>query len=459
VTNIEEALVRIRKVSKPKSELGPFAILAWGAQSHVVELLESVFYLAFKGKTGAGKGTSLESACLIASNAVLLSVTTEAFLSTVLDEGRAVGIPEADKLVDRNPIVGKMLRDGYRRGAVAGLKVPRATGSGWDTTERSLFGPKAFDFHLSLDGHLLGRTIVVEMEPDESVDRALDAEKKARHLAPVRAWLALEAERVLHGWSKERVDALWDSAQFREEVGALGGKNGRDHVIGANLLLVCRVFGWEDYEAEIPRLIADRRPVQDSSDEAEVLDLLSEIVGSSITPETRVATSTLHEQVNEARGRLRLGSMSRKALGGVLTDLGFRKGVDWVRETSGGLRGQWVLRPFSVLTHLAHLTQSTNSGGSPPIADRLTVANVSDAPRAPHVAPAGLPGRPLADMCCSQGRDLIRLKKGVFIHADDLQTCYHPKSPDSPALPFGGGAGTTLHAIDTASSRPPREAA
>ena len=57
---------------------------------------------------------------------------------------------EADKLIQKYPAIASLLRNGYRRGVYYGFKVP-AEGKKWDTARRSLFGPKAFDFHTFLE--------------------------------------------------------------------------------------------------------------------------------------------------------------------------------------------------------------------------------------------------------------------------------------------------------------------
>jgi hypothetical protein len=459
VESLLQALARINRVSKPRDPLGTFAILAWSAQSYLIQILDSVFYLGFKGKTGAGKGTSLECACLLADRGTVLSTTTEAYLSTVLDEGRAIGIPEADRLLERNDIVGKILRDGYRRGAVAGLKVQRGEGGVWETAERSLFGPKAFDFHVSIDPHLLGRTIVIEMEPDNSVDRALDAEKKARHLAPVRDWLIRECARALREWSKDRVDALWEDPVFRDKVDKLGGKTGRDHVLGATLLLICQILGWFEYVAELPALISSRKAVEDWSEEAEVLEAIRSMAGETPSPELTLTTEEIHERINADRARLYLRPLSRKSLGRVLTDLGFRKGVDWLRETKGPARGRWLIRPLTILTQLTQVTQPPPNGLKPSMEKLGAVRLESDAPLAPELGQTGDQPPPPTSVPCVQGRRLVVIGQATFLHADDRSPCYHPTRRDASSGVALGPSGTNSRSIDTGSSRPSAGAA
>lgn len=355
----------LRAVVRTKDPSGSVQILNVMAQDYVLDFLDSTVYLGFKGRSGAGKGTALESAILLARDGQVLSVTTPADLSAALAEKRAIGIPEADSLIHKDPIVAKILRDGYRRGNVYGFMVP-LNGKEWKRETRDLFGVKVFDFHVSFDAHVLGRSIVLEMEPDNSVDLAMDAEKKARRLAPVRAYLAREAERIRRDWTKEKTDGLWDDPKFRAEVRDLGGKVGRDHVVGANLLLVARLFGW-DLKKELRRAMRGRRTLDDLSEESEVADAIRELAGQdgAAEPTLELPTALLLEHLNAQRAKLRMRTLTPQGLGSILGDLGFKRDEDLVKATSGPNRGKNVLLPcrfLRELAQLAHLAQPTLDG-------------------------------------------------------------------------------------------------
>lgn len=355
IGSVDEALEAIGRVVKTADPKGPLTMLCWAAQAHIVSLLDSVFYLGFKGRSGAGKGTAVESSILLTPNGTILSMTTPAFLSSVLDEGRAIGIPEADRLLAEDPLIAKLLRDGYRRGASYGLMVPSGDkDKPWTEAERSIFGPKCFDFHVALDSHLLGRTVVVEMDPDTSVDRAMDAEKKSKHLAPVREWIAREAAAALKEWTVPRVDDLWESGEFRREVRALGGTTGRDHVVGATLLTVCRVLGW-DYAKEVRQIVRGRHTLDELGEESEVADAIKSLSGWSdehperFPKDQELTVEALLQTLNERRARLKLRPLSPKGLAGVLVDLGFRRDDDWRKRKDGPNRDKVCLLPWKFL--------------------------------------------------------------------------------------------------------------
>jgi hypothetical protein len=339
----DAALSIIDKILRTKTKAGSTIVLLTCAQDHVIELLESVVYIGFKGKTGSGKGTGLECAMLLTRKGEVLSVTTAADLASAIDEGRAIGIPEADTLIQTNPLIAKLYRDGYRRGPKYGFKELAPDGTTWERAERELFGFKAFDYHTSFDVHILGRAAVVETITDTSVDRAMDAEKKARHLAPVRAYLVREAERARRerGWTKEKVDQLWDSPEFREEVRALGGAVGRDHIVGANLLLVARIYGW-DLTKLIRQAVARRHIVDELSVQAEVGDAITALsnvdinTGMMVNPDLELRTSDVLTAINDQRGKQRLKSLPIGDFYSILADLGFEREVDWYRSKAGG---------------------------------------------------------------------------------------------------------------------------
>lgn len=129
---LEDALARVRRVSRPRHELAPFAMIAGAAQQHVLDLLDSVFYVAFSGKTGSGKGTSVEATLLMTpGGGIVLSGSSPAALASALQDELSVGVEELHKLLDRDEFIGKLFRDGYRRGPSVALMVPGEGGKGW----------------------------------------------------------------------------------------------------------------------------------------------------------------------------------------------------------------------------------------------------------------------------------------------------------------------------------------
>lgn len=342
-----DAIERLRKVLSLPDERDYVALLTWAGQTHIVDLLESVFYLAFHGRTGSGKGTGVETSVHLSPDGILVGTGTEAYLAARLDEGKTVGIEEADILMKKSETIEGLLRNGYRRGAKYGKMVPKGK-AGWEAQEFDIFGPKVFDYHASMSAHILGRSVSIAMRADNSVDRALDAERKAVHVAPVRTWLEGEATRAREaGWTKERVDALWEDPSFRERVAGMGGKWGRDHVIAAIMLTVCEVFGW-DLAGMLRDVMANRKTLEEYGLGAEALGILKEDFIDN--PEWTYPFDRLHQAVNDRRKQLNLRGVSAKALSAALQDLGFEKdGPLYYKERERGEhRGKMVLMPWEI---------------------------------------------------------------------------------------------------------------
>jgi len=392
---LELAIGLVRKVSRPRHDLAPFAMIAGAAQQHVLDLLDSVFYVAFSGKTGSGKGTSVEATLLMTpGGGVVLSGSSPAALAAALEEGLAIGVEELHKLLERDEFIGKLFRDGYRRGPSVALMVPGEGGKGWVRGSRSLFGFKVYDFHVSIDPHLLARTLVFPMAESSDSGLALDAEKKARHLSPIQKWLAARALEVHREWSKAQVDELWDLPEFRKAVEELKGKTGRDHVLAATLLLICRLFGWASYEARIPDLLETRKSVADLSEEAEVADAIHLIAGDDPSRDLLITTSALLEQLNKARDRTGQRRMTARKLGDCLTDLGYVKGkpsdsdASWYKAKEAQYRDQWVISPHKV-AHVALLAQTTPGVVPPPMEEVNGTPNGPCGPDGPEQAGGG----------------------------------------------------------------------
>ena len=344
----ETAVERLKKVLSLPDERDYVALLTWAGQAHIVDLLESVFYLAFHGKTGSGKGTGVETCVHLSPDGILVGTGSEAYLAARLDEGKTVGIEEADILMKKNETIEGLLRNGYRRGAKYGKMVPKGK-AGWEAQEYDIFGPKVFDYHASMSAHILGRSVAIGMRADNSVDRALDAERKAAHVAPVRRWLEGEASEARKaGWTKERVDALWEDSLFRERVAGMGGKWGRDHVISAIMLTVCEVFGW-DLGGMLRDVMVNRKTLDEYGLGAEALEILKEDFVDN--PEWIYPFDRLHHAVNDRRKQLNLRGVSAVALSTALQDLGFEKDGDYYyKETQRGeYRQKMILKPWEVV--------------------------------------------------------------------------------------------------------------
>lgn len=366
LTDATCALERVVKFTRPEEGV---ALFLWAGQERMLHALSTVFYLGFRGPTGSGKGTAIEACLALTQKGIVLSDTTEAYLESVLDESRPVGIQELGRLLRSRDRMLQLLLNGYRAGSSGGGKMVKNKDTDqWERKTINTYGPKAFDFHTSLDGHLLSRTVVIEMVPDRSVERALSGEFKADELAPVREWLDTEAEKKLSTWTAERIRHLWRSREFQRRVRALGGDSGRDHVIGSVMLTVSDAFGW-GVDPQVASLIARNRKVSDDiGDEAEVAQAILTMTGGAGGAASPLSVADILKSINDDRYRLRLPPMTQAALAGVLIDLRFERGKTYLKHRgTGPLRDRWVIHVTdenaAYLARVARAAPTTEADG------------------------------------------------------------------------------------------------
>lgn len=335
--SVEGAVERLKLLEVFPQEQDYLLQVLWSAHSYFVDLFNATVYLGFRGPKGSGKTTATEISTHLARDGELLTDTTDAYLSTVLDDGRTVGLDEADSVLraHKQGMIASLLRSGYTRGAAYGLKewVPgdgKEKGS-YNTVRRELFGPKVFNFHSNLEAALLSRTLVIDMEPCDDSDMAVRNIFKERFLAPLKEWLRIETSEALRKWTREDVEEMMLSEGFLREVKAMPALTGRDYQVASILLATATVLGW-DLGDLLARVLEGRRTLDEFSDEAHVASYLMDCWDGK-KAEVFVPTMHVLEAVNAERDRAKQKPMHRNRLGEVLRELGFRKGRggNWVK--------------------------------------------------------------------------------------------------------------------------------
>lgn len=334
--DIEQAVNLLKKVEVFNSGEDYMKQLLWAAHTYFIDFLDATIYLAFRGGRGSGKTTATKISANLAKKGEMLTDTTEAYLSTVLHEGKTVGLDEVDQFLSarRHTLIPTLLRSGYTRGAFRGYKewIPSKKKGGkgeWTTVKLSLFGPKVLNFKANLEPALMSRTMVIDMEPCVDSDVAINNLFRRRFVLPVKKWLLHQVLSVKGEWTKEKVDELMDSEEFRKEVRALPGTCGRDFQIGAILLATSKIVGW-DMNDLICSILKERKTLDESSIEYEVLDYLGSMQPCGFLP-----TSQILEGLNRIRREKNLRGLSPPKLAEALKDLGFRKGDDYIRDRVG----------------------------------------------------------------------------------------------------------------------------
>ncbi len=334
---VEGAVERLKLLEVFPQEQDYLLQVLWSAHSYLIDLFNATVYLGFRGPKGSGKTTATEISTYLARDGELLTDTTDAYLSTVLDDGRTVGLDEADKVLraHRQGMIASLLRSGYTRGLDYGLKewVPGdGNGKGsWGTVRRSLFGPKVFNFHSNLEAALLSRTLVIDMEPCDDSDMAVRNLFKGKFLGTVKEWLKQGSSEALRNWTREAVEKLMLSEDFLREVKAMPALTGRDYQLASILLATAKVLGW-DLGDLLARVLEGRRTLDEFSDEAHVASYLLDCWDGK-KAEVFVPTMHVLETVNAERDRAKQRPMHGNRLGEVLKELGFRKGKggNWVK--------------------------------------------------------------------------------------------------------------------------------
>ncbi len=378
--------------------------ILWVTHAYLIGLFNATWYLNFDGPRNAGKTTATEVSIFLSPNGIMLVDTTDASLSAILDEGRVLGIDEADTLLKSHAkgIIPGLLRSGYTRGAVRTLRVAvpgaKKGETQWITEEQSIFGPKVLNCHSSLEPALASRTDTISMKPSNDPDLAINNLLRARYLHPVLIWLKNETKNQMEGWDREAMDDFLDSEEFRKKVRALPGDFGRDFQIGGLMLATAHIMGWEsEMQQVIEGAITQRKTLDEWSLEAEVLEEVLEILRErhgvesneellkkGVSPDFYITTENLLFRINEKRKTTgQKWTLTYKPLGAALRDLGFEKPDTknpgtWKKITiSGEDRNKWGVYPSPLLTHLAQVAQVAQ------IDSQTGMANAPDAPDAP----------------------------------------------------------------------------
>lgn len=321
------------------------SLVLGAAQDHVVDLLQTVFYIIFSGGPDTGKGTANAAAMALTRNGIVLGGASGPYLRDTLGTGRAVAVSEFETLLKENQQLLAVIRNGNRRAtSKVGLKIP--DGNGWKNVEVDTFGYKTMDFHDRLDSHVLGRALLHETVRSKNLDVAMDAEYLAERLAPVREWLAAMATKAREsGWNAQKVREVWDSPEFRARVRVFKNAWGWHGIIAAYLLLINDIFGF-GLEGEI-RTLMDARETELSEAAQEVQEAIEELAGGDVKPTTelRVKDDVLAKVNTHRKER---GLPPRASVTGALRELGFIKGQDWISGNgnwSGPNRGKAIIRP------------------------------------------------------------------------------------------------------------------
>src|SRR5207249_7833716 len=134
VMDLNGAIAILKTVLDHPDPLFHICVILGAAQDHIIDLLQTVFYLIFGGGPDTGKGTANAASMALCRNGVVLGGASGPYLRDTLGAGRAVAISEFETLLKENPQLLAVVRNGNRRiTAKVGLKIP--SGNGWANVE------------------------------------------------------------------------------------------------------------------------------------------------------------------------------------------------------------------------------------------------------------------------------------------------------------------------------------
>jgi hypothetical protein len=228
------------------------------AQTYILELLIKVWYLAFKGSKSSGKTTATIAWAYLGDQVYHVGVGTAAALVTIMKLGHGVSLDEVDKALRREEkdLIEALLCQGVERGQPYVKMVESRSEDGqreFVPFPVPTFGPKAFNFAGRLDDMLVSRADRIDMPRNRDAAMRRRARRFRKHLAPVKAWLELEAERALANWTPSKVEEYEDSEEFVKLSDSFQAELPRTGDIGDLMLIVGHIMGWP-----VEKVIQDR---------------------------------------------------------------------------------------------------------------------------------------------------------------------------------------------------------
>lgn len=328
--NLDIAMERLKLLFDFPGQSDYLLVLLWDAHTYLIDFFECTFYLSFGGKRGSGKSQITEAVTYLAKDGIMLTGTTEAYFSTILNEGKTVGADEVDILLKshKSGVLPSLFRSGYCRGSTYGFKewIPggkNETGR-WETNERSLFGPKVFNFYYTPDPATMSRTFLILLEPTEDPLIPSRMLYKKYFLASVKLWLEIETGKTLEDWHADDIRQMILSDDFQRELEKTLPIIPRNRQIGSIALATAKLLGWD--------LGNYLKSWFDQSEEAATSDteiMVAEIIILKCETQKErpimIRTENLLIEINEKRKRMGLSSISIKKLGLILRDFGFHK--------------------------------------------------------------------------------------------------------------------------------------
>lgn len=361
--DLDGAVAKLKLVAGLASDADYAKMLLWVGLTHLRPLFDSLgsYDLGVAGRWGAGKSYITYYSAYLARDGVVVTDFTEASLSALLDVGKDLGFDEADELLKahRNDLTEAILRSGQTPWArryimERGPATKDEPEPKWRLRPQSLAGPKVYNFMGRIRPATLSRAIVLTVDPTKDAWHVVRSFVPYRFLDPVKIWVAREAARGLAEWDVESLEGEILSEAFVKEVQDLPTEFPRGQRIGALMLLVAKVLGW-DIRKAVRRAVEEQALWQDNEEVLDVAEFLAEaFTGSPLLkfgsldggkPEPFVNATAARNRFNDSRAKTER-PMGPNDWATNCRQVGFVEGASKVKDDHGklGPRGRWYLR-------------------------------------------------------------------------------------------------------------------
>lgn len=329
--SVEDAIRIMKRVVIFASDLDYKVVLLWAAHTFMRAVLPPTVcvYLAFSGPISSGKSTATRCAVFLASKGKMLDSTTPAALKRQCDQNITLGIDEVDAQMSHNEALATLLRSGNSWDATATL-CERVNGK-IEVLETKIGGPKAFNFREDVDDALMSRCLVVRMPCIKDADTIVNSLFYDTELLPVKNWLMATTEDHLKegGFSDELVQHIMQDELFKGRVKEIEGDLGRNVQLGAILLMVSDIMGW-NLDQDIKEAVESQQSEDPFAEEKEIIaDFYRERTSGAeadyvLEVPVREVRSYLDEQLTSRNKK----TIYQKRWGALRRECGWREGFN-----------------------------------------------------------------------------------------------------------------------------------
>ncbi len=319
----------------------PRLCLLWAAHVLLQPILPGLaIHLAFTGPKSSGKSEATKLMAELTGRRYVVGGTLASFIRDFNDEEfPLIGIDELDSNLRRLPDLEAMMRAASDPDAIYRTSVP-GKGRKWRSEDVKVGGPKVFNYRSGVEDAVLSRTLVMELPRQNDsglILRNLLGGNPPRQA--IKDWLAKRAAQRLKEWTREEVEARMREPAFRERLDALPTVLPRQKQIGACLLIVSDIMGW-DLEEPISEALRAKQDEEESyEDVKEVLIQLYDGEVAQRGERAVIGLTAAFSAINAQRKADGLYGISYQTFARVRREFGFQDGVSVKKiHAKGGKR-------------------------------------------------------------------------------------------------------------------------